>query len=55
MGKTRPEGMKTSTKFRSCWGTWKNTDPKNAKHNLMSNEDRKRLGLPVDEQLEEKE
>ena len=53
MAKIRPEGMKTSYKFRTCWGTWDNTDPKGTKHNVMTNEDRKKLGLPIDEQLED--
>ena len=53
MAKPNPQGMKTSYKYRVVWGTWTDdTNPKETKLNIMSNEDRKRLGLPIDEQLE---
>ena len=53
MAKVNPQGMKTNYKSRVVHGTWVGTDEKKKKLNIMSNEDRERLGLPIDNQLDE--
>jgi len=42
-------------KTKSNYKTWIDSDPKKTVTNTMNNKDRKRLGLPIDEELENEE